>query len=125
MKRNYGLVAGSVILAAYATVAMAGSSFVGSLLLVEQYAPGLSATSGPTCYVAVSAPLVSTKAACASVSGKYYYAWNCEDPKRKSFLGMALAAYAAGHKVQLLGSGQCDPHPSYEGLDYFVISETP
>jgi hypothetical protein len=112
-------------LVAFATVAFAGSVFVGPLVLVEQYAPGVDNTGSPTCFVAVSSNQVANAASCANQSGKYYYAWNCEDPKRKNFLALATAAYLAERKVQLIGSGQCSPHPNYEGLDYFVISESP
>jgi hypothetical protein len=115
----------AVGLAAFATVAFAGSVFVGPLVLVEQYAPGVDSTGSPTCFVAVARAQVTSPASCAANGAKYYYAWNCEDPKRKNFLAMAMAAYVAEKKVQLIGTGQCSPHPNYEGLDYFVISESP
>lgn len=104
--------------------AFAGSMFIGELTLVEQYAPAVNG-SGAMCFVRVAAAGVQGKAACASVSGHYYYAWECEDPRRKGFTALGLAAYLAGRKVQLIGSGQCSPHPSYENLDYFIITDTP
>lgn len=101
-----------------------GSSFVGQLNLIEQYAPGVNG-SGPLCYVGVPPSEVQNKIACASVGARYYYSWDCDDPRRKNFLALATAAYLSERKVQLIGTGQCSPHPSYENLDYFIISENP
>jgi hypothetical protein len=114
------------LLACSAAICLAagGSAFVGQLDLVEQYAPGVGA-SGPICYVGVAASQVQNKASCAPVASRYYYAWDCDDPRRKNFLALATAAYMSERKVQLLGTGQCSPHPIYENLDYFVISDSP
>jgi hypothetical protein len=105
-------------------LAATASMFVGQLDIIEQYAPGVG-SSGPLCYVGVVAAQVQNKAACASSGSRYYYSWDCDDPRRKNFIGLATAAYLSDRKVQLIGTGQCSPHPSYENLDYFIISENP
>jgi hypothetical protein len=122
MKRTT-LLAGLGLLC-FSLCAFAGASYVGRIELVEQYAPGANG-SGALCYVGVPASAVQSKAACASADSRYYYSWQCDDPRRKGFLALAMAAYLTERKVQLIGSGLCSPHPSYENLDYLIISENP
>lgn len=101
----------------------AAGTYFGEIELVEQY--GGPAFSTAMCFIAVPSQAVQTKPACASGGAKYHFAWECDDPKRKGMLGVALAAYLSGRRVQLIGSGQCSPHPDYENLDFLIVTENP
>ena len=84
--------------------AYGGSVFRGHIDLVEIYAPGVNG-SGALCYVRVPATNITSTPSCAGASGYYHYSWECEYPRRKQYLSLALSAYLTGKKGCLEGNG--------------------